>query len=192
MNNNKIQSLKKMILTNFADLPHPGDNNIIPQGRSAAKDADWEPGKVYKYFRDKRWQDISYEHLIDNYDGPSQACLNFMTEQAVRYFLPAFLIMSLEKDQSMVSFSVILQLMPDDYSITPWPESPHKIEKLENKFAPYSLKQKQTVARALEYLSFQLNDEDAFTALECYWHRFLDKPLPQKPNKKPKPNECKR
>jgi hypothetical protein len=46
---------------------------------------------VAEFFKGKRWQDVTLEGLRNGYEGPPDACLCFMSGDALRYYLPAFM-----------------------------------------------------------------------------------------------------
>ena len=78
--------LKEAIQAAFADVPYPGDNNITHcpyHCRPCQEIAD--------YFKGKTWEGHSEEELRDHHTA-----LSLFTPEAFQYFLPTFMLASLE------------------------------------------------------------------------------------------------
>ena len=79
-------SLKEAIRAAFADVEYPGDNNIV---RCPYHCRPCE--EIVEYFRGKTTEGHSVEDLRDHHTA-----LTLFTPEAFQYFLPAFMIASLE------------------------------------------------------------------------------------------------
>jgi hypothetical protein len=75
----------------WADAEYPGDDHLA--GRDSCCG---EYGYVTEFFRGRHWREITLESLKD-YAGPPDACLSFMSGAALRYYLPAFMLIALEE-----------------------------------------------------------------------------------------------
>jgi len=85
------QRLIQIIKTSYKSLDRP---NFVSYSRGESDEAAY----VEEYFRGKIWQDISFEKLRHDYSGPEQSCLCFMTSEAGSYYLPSFMLMSMDKE----------------------------------------------------------------------------------------------
>lgn len=122
--------------------------------------------QVEAFFKGKLWGDINLDGF-NKYIGDPSACLSFMTPEAFKYYLPAYLSISIK-----------------DYSVADViPESTiYKIEKLtdqENQeyLDAFNLDQKKMIAMFLDYMYRQHGDDFATDfaqkALSSYWARLL-------------------
>jgi hypothetical protein len=110
--NGKIVLLKQQIENAFIDLKYPGDNNIV-----WISEYDPEKIEIKEDFKNKHWKDLTLEFL-----WPKQSqSLGFFTPQAYRFYLPGYMIVSVEfYDDS----DVIPEYVID--SLTPFTESDEK------------------------------------------------------------------
>jgi hypothetical protein len=79
-------SLKQTIAKAFADVPYPGDDNITRCPYHCA-----ECGRIAEYFRGREWTGQTAEELRKYH-----VALSLFTPEAFHYFLPAFLLASLD------------------------------------------------------------------------------------------------
>ncbi|EEF63272.1 DUF6714 family protein [Pedosphaera parvula] len=79
-------SLKQSIEEAFADVTYPGDNNITRCPYNCR-----ECRRIAEYFRGKQWTGYPVEELRNN-----NAALSLFTPQAFHYFLPAFMLASID------------------------------------------------------------------------------------------------
>lgn len=75
----------------WANAEYPGDDHLA--GRDSCCG---EYGYVAEFFRGRHWRDVTLESL-KNYAGPPDAYLSFMSGAALRYYLPAFMLIALEE-----------------------------------------------------------------------------------------------
>ena len=88
---NDSSDLIAAIEEQFRDAPRPANDAIAMY----YTEIESEEKYVREYFSDKTWQEISVASLWDEYPGPPDACLYFMSSAGYRYFLPSFMIISL-------------------------------------------------------------------------------------------------
>jgi hypothetical protein len=97
-------ALRRLVEQAFA-REYPGDNRIAG---SDPRYASYEGHAISAFHREKRWQDLTLRHLLDDYAGDPTACLAFMTPEGWRYYLPAYLLMTLDwKAADAVGDSVV-------------------------------------------------------------------------------------
>ena len=115
-NKEKVKYLKKEIFRYFSEVEQPDENKI------ALHECE-ECRGVRKDFADIKWQEARTELLEKNYDK-----LPLFTPQAFNYFLPAFLIYTLNNFDD--SFSEVLRMLFTLYALTPgksWKDKNGKI-----------------------------------------------------------------
>jgi hypothetical protein len=78
----RAEEVAEQIRQAFSTAPYPGDNRLT-QGSSI------EATQVSNFLKGPRWQDLGVEELAPNHES-----LFFMTREAIRYYIPAFLIAS--------------------------------------------------------------------------------------------------
>jgi len=89
----KKENIEKLINEAFADVPYPGNNQII----DFRCDWDLEAAEVYRYFGKKHWREIDWKILRD----AGTDAIFFFTPQAYRFFLPAYQIACMEHNDEM-------------------------------------------------------------------------------------------
>jgi hypothetical protein len=78
----------------WLDQPYPGDANLAGNNSCCG-----EYGYVADFFRGREWRDVTLETL-KAYEGPANACYSFMSGAALRYYLPAFMLIALDEPPS--------------------------------------------------------------------------------------------
>ena len=143
-------------------FPYPGDSQLV-SGNTI------EHNQVAAYFRGKHWSDVTLEWLND-YVGDPSACLWFMTPAAVRFYLPAYLRISLEHyhTSNAIPDAVIHML---ELAAT------ERNGEVAQALDPLTQEQKRVIARYLHLMSkeyWHLYPVDsAALALEPYWGQYL-------------------
>ncbi len=79
-------SLKQTIQKAFADVSYPGDDNITHCPYKCA-----ECRRIAEYFKGRDWQGQSVDELRKHH-----VALSLFTPEAFHYFLPAFMLVSLD------------------------------------------------------------------------------------------------
>ncbi|HJS31725.1 MAG TPA: hypothetical protein VJ924_07015 [Alphaproteobacteria bacterium] len=85
--------LRARILDAFAAVEYPGDANL---GADAPQDPGYEGTIVARFFKGRDWRDITFETILAEYDAPLQGMIAFMKPDGIKYYLPAFLVLSLD------------------------------------------------------------------------------------------------
>ena len=72
---------------------------------------------VAEFFRGKHWRDVDLRSLRGEYPGPHDACLSFMSAEAFRFFLPAYMVIAVEEQQTSdaATDTAIFALAPPRY-----------------------------------------------------------------------------
>jgi hypothetical protein len=161
-----LAALKEQIITRFSDIAYPGDDNItVHRGRHLEKE------EIARHFRGRRWQEISLEGLQSDYPGDASACLAFMTVEAFRYYLPAYLLILIDDfgHADVVYDSTIRKLTRSG--------DPAEKQLFHERFDAFSDQQKSTIAQFLERMSFHHGGQRAVdfakVAVDSYWRNFL-------------------
>lgn len=157
----KRRLLINVIQKAFTDTPYPGDDNI---GYSTT---DFDGIRHTEVLRGKHWKEISLEII-----QPIDLSLYFVTDDAFVFYLPAFLLASLEADADSVYDHVmfVLTLPSDTSSYAPL---------FRRIVAILSMAQKEAIRSYLEYRSYETteydkiwgesSENDAQQALDSYW-----------------------
>ena len=86
----KLDALKAQIRKAFARVPYPGDDRLRGVGEGD------EPFCVERDFRGKRdWQSLNAQFIDQSPDGLASA-LDFFSNEAFRFYLPAYLLADLD------------------------------------------------------------------------------------------------
>jgi len=164
-------ALANLIKREFSTVPFSGSWNIVLK-----KDYDQviEARQVADYFSDKKWQDITVRSLRADYIGDASACLVFMTPQAFRFYLPAYLLICIDEynEADVIYDSTITRLIKST--------EPTEATKFDDRFVTMALGQKQAIAAFLLQMHLLHDNKDrveecARRALDSYWSSFLAK-----------------
>jgi hypothetical protein len=95
-------SVQETIEAAFRDAPYPGDTNI-----TTCKCPECE--KIGVFFRGTNWRDHSLDQLQKH-----QTAISLFTPDALRFFLPAFMVRTLGKwwDACLIPFFIAQQFVP--------------------------------------------------------------------------------
>ncbi len=160
------QDVRRRIIEAFGDVQYPGDNAICsaPPERIAVEPALQH---LISAFRHQDWRTLDsgvLEHYCDD--------LPLFTAQALRYFLPAFLILSL--DSLPAGGDVIPFPVP---TLNPADSNGAFIPALCRKFGLFTVQQAKAVAEFLHLVANEASDDSlkahASTALQYYWSDWL-------------------
>ncbi len=103
---NRDEELRRRILQTFADVPYPGDNNLVPvQERHSAEYRNTE-----HFFRGRRWQELAQARRALQTGGG----LSFLTPEAWCFFLPAYQLNALSEESGLadIAWTTLFQLTP--------------------------------------------------------------------------------
>ena len=157
-------ALVRQIRSAFSDVEYPGDDGIVPDHVGYDPDVD----EVAEALAGKRWQDVTSEDIASLRDG-----LCFMTSQAFRFYLPAYLtasILDYEEADTAVFCTVMLltQPRPGDRGYKARQDAWFQ-ERVEAMTAG----QQAAIRRFLEYMGTEHSDDDPLgeieEALRRYW-----------------------
>lgn len=171
MKNSEIEPLKRAIIKAFSDAIYPGDDGIVDDsGRHLEKE------QIKRFFKGKQWADISLHNLRNEYEGDESACLFFILGKTVQYYLPAYMLISLDQydDADMIVDSVINVLTP----ISP---SGEELEQFAMWAGSFSSEQRNVISRYLHYMK-EYHADDFFEdepdiALERFWKKYHCRPI---------------
>ena len=90
-----LKELEHKIIEVFSPQKYPGHERIVP----SRPYLDLEREQIRDTFKGKMWQTINFQYLEENYDGDKASCLNFMTEESFRYYLPAYMLICIHNYQ---------------------------------------------------------------------------------------------
>jgi hypothetical protein len=154
-------ALKETIRRAFDGTAYPGDANIA-YGTSE----DLERQQIAADFRGKSWRDVDLA-FVRRYVGADAACLAFMSSDAFRYFLPAFLLITIDEFESidLVGPSTV-------HYLTPWHDESDEAMRTyeEQRFGAFTPAQQEAIELFLEYMRDVHRDDlyDVDRALR-YW-----------------------
>lgn len=123
----------------FPELPLP---RVIAGRPGCGAD---EYSYVEEFFRDKMWTEITLEDLKSEYPGPPDACLSFMSPEAFRYFLPAYMRFFLERwdEADAIADAAVFVLIPTS--------DPKLVQWQLDRFRGFDHRQRRAIADFLAY-----------------------------------------
>jgi hypothetical protein len=132
----RAANVAKQVENAFGEVPYPGNDRLV-EGSSS------ETIEVENFLRDRRWQELQFADLINNHES-----LFFMTPEAIRFYLPAYLIVSLlhYEKADRIPGSVMFLLRP------PLPHDTDSQSRFEARFGPLSRPQRNAIQAFLKYL----------------------------------------
>jgi hypothetical protein len=155
----------------FADREYPGDDRIAD---SDSRYESYEGHAVAAFHRGKDWREITLHHLFDNYPGDPTACLAFMQPEGWRYYLPAYVLMALDWEESdAVGDAVIGALthprarvesftrVANDLGLEPEDVLTRHSERFEERMSGLSAGELEAVRSVLEHLAAQVDASNA-------------------------------
>lgn len=157
---NRNQITEKEIINEinkaFGKLRCPPDDLLV-------RGDDIESVEIKNAFKGKHWEEIDSKFLLNEY----RESLLFFSPMAFRFYLPAYMIVVLQKfDQA----DIITHLLVNALTVSDFYSN-------RSVFEIFSDDQKRVVARFLIYLSSAYADNylhnEPIKALECYWANFL-------------------
>ncbi|RLJ20787.1 hypothetical protein DJ031_04565 [bacterium endosymbiont of Escarpia laminata] len=168
MKNLNHEDLVKMITNAFSGSVYPGDDALVPHF-----DRDLERQRIMEFFKRKRWEDLSFQSIDSGYQGEGSVCLYFMTTEALRYYLPAYMVITLDEfdDAEFFADTVVRTLTPPE-------AGSEDFKQFIAWAASFSQEQREAVKQYLLYMSenhaddFQLEGAPDI-ALNRFWRKLL-------------------
>jgi len=102
----KKQALRERIEQAFDDAEYPGDDDLV------VTDDDWEAAEIKAWLKGKHWRDLSLDALYAH-----NGAVWVLTPSAYRYYLPSYLLASLEDSPDTVYDSLLAALAPPPYGL---------------------------------------------------------------------------
>ena len=159
-----VAQLKEKILEAFADVSYPGDDQLVTHSDCFERDA------IRTFFKGKHWRDINLEWLNREYSQDPSACLGFMTPQAFRYYLPAYLLISIDNftESDVIPEATVWKLTAPEHAGSDMDRFMERMEGL-------TKKQVQAIRTFLEFWKAEhVQDHesrnDSVIALQRYWN----------------------
>jgi hypothetical protein len=163
--NIELSELRSQIEHVFENVPYPGDDHL------AEMDIYFELEKICD-FQGKSWRDIDLAWLCEHRDSQT-----FLTPEAYRYYLPAYLIATATDPPGagMMGFCLSRSLDPAACDNEPYGNGLVHRRRVFERVQPLTVEQKRAVRSFLRYtLQRYPNDREARSALDSYWDKACD------------------
>jgi len=172
----QAEELRQEIRAAFNWRPHPGDDHVALGEPGCPGD---EREDVARFFQGKDWRQITLDSIIESHELDLNAFLYFMSAEGFVYYLPAFLLASLEVDDRFDLGE------PLAFKLTPPPGDPEEtqdrgLEAWRDQYAQIvsalTPDESRAVTHVLEYLAREYDKRNytrnqAQVALDSYWAR---------------------
>lgn len=138
----------------------------------------FEPQLVQDYFQGKDWQEVA-RLLLRGYESSGGSCLVFMNVNAYCYYIPAYLLMSLQ-NYDLVGATTIYDYTLYDLALPiigqklPLDRGWHL-----DRFEKFTFQQKRDIADYLAYedrVHGEVSGDAAKEAFDSYWYQFATPP----------------
>lgn len=134
----------------------------------------FEPQLVQDYFQGKNWQEVA-RVLLRGYESDAGSCLLFMNADAYCYYLPAYILMSLENYDLVGDTTKYDSLLYDLALPLIGEKVPLDRDWHLDRFEKFTFQQKRDIADYLAYEDTthgELSGDAAKEAFESYWYQF--------------------
>jgi hypothetical protein len=153
-----IEEVKTKIKSAFINVQFPGDEYLLHPDSQDESEIEEFTGKNWA-----KWQDIPPETIDYNNGG-----LCFLSPLAVRFFLPAYLMYSLDHFESNTLLFTIYSLIKSD--------EPRLEKFFLSRINELSLEQRSAITLFLKYIKEQYDQMQCFPneaeeALQSYWDK---------------------
>ena len=131
----------------FGDLPYPGDDHLIaPSSLQTA-----EGQRLYNDWKGRDWRSLSLQELRHHAES-----IFFLTPEAFRYYLPAYLSASVRDSEGV-------DIIPETlaFALTPPAGDDPVASKKQARIAAFDDRQRRAIAAFLEFLASQGDELDA-------------------------------
>ena len=172
----QAEELRQEIRTAFNWRPHPGDDHVALGAPGCPGD---EREDVARFFHGKDWREITLNLIIESRELDLNAFLYFMSAEGFVYYLPAFLLASLEVDDRFdlgEPLAFKLTLPPKGAGETPDPGLEAWRDQYAQVVSALTPAERRAVTHVLEYLAHEYDRRNytwnqARVALDSYWGR---------------------
>lgn len=139
----------------------------------AGRDGDFyvqdEYSYVATYFKGRKWTDVTCDGLWNDYPGPPDACLAFMSPEGCVYYLPAFLMILINnyKEADVVADTAINFIIPND--------AEYFLEWQTERYKLLSYPQREVLTKFLSFVANSHPDDYDLQQLESayeYWNKY--------------------
>jgi hypothetical protein len=144
-----------------------------PEYDDLTKSPSIEGRGMANFFNSKQWTEVTFESLRDGYPHEEAATMAFMTPKAFAYYLPAFMIMSIDDSRLNLSDVIVWKLLAAEKGLV-------GLDGVEEIASYLNDDQKRVVAEFLQYMAVAHREaseppdlRDAEHALRVYWHKYL-------------------
>jgi hypothetical protein len=181
------------LTSSFQTLPYPGDLNLVYDNTGY----DLECVDIQQAFAGKHWSELSQETLIRE-----SSALAFLTPEAFRFYLPAYLsnvVREFDESDALPEISVYYLTLPveadslinlsciqqqsnetklevSQFLIEELSRSNQKVHQFMERMSGFNQQQGQAIRYYLEYLKAEKNDylfsNEPEIAIERYWFIF--------------------
>jgi hypothetical protein len=92
-------------------------NRLSYDGQVVSDDQVLEARQISDFFLGKKWEEITLDALQNDYIGDPSACFSFMTDEAKKYYFPAYVIASLTNyyEADLIVDSTVYLLNPENW-----------------------------------------------------------------------------
>jgi hypothetical protein len=142
----EIERLRRELARAFSARAYPGDDKIA---ETKAWLPEYEGNRVARYFKGRRWQDLTYQKLRAEYPGDPTACVHFMRDEGFRYYLPGFLAMALDLSDAGDIADTICGVLTEPTSDA----SAEDKARFASRMSGFSIEEKNAVRQVLEFLA---------------------------------------
>ncbi len=176
------EELRTEIEAAFAGQAYPGDGALA---LSQSGCSGYEGEAVGKFFRGRTWRSLTLDDILRDPDLDPNAFMSFMTSQGFLYFLPAFLIMSLDVEADLGDLLAFKLTPPGEAASRAWKQHFAEI------VAGLNVSQRRVVTKVLRYLD-DANRQRQYTAPAFrgalkFWSPLIEGDEPNAMNGKPAP-----
>lgn len=160
----------------FSETQYPGDKNITSSPYKAQY-PDYEGNQIDKVFKGKSWNEVSENDLAFQ-----NSAMAFFTNDAWRYYLPAYMILIVNdiKKADVIADDLVRYLTVPEEKVGITQEETFKdFERFTERVAEFSLEQGRAILHFLEYLfenhKDHYPDNEPLKPIDQYWFKFKNK-----------------
>jgi hypothetical protein len=164
-------TLRRAVEHAFAKREYPGDDRIAD---SDPRYPAYEGHTVTAFHQGKDWREITLRHLFDDYPGDPTACMAFMQPEGWRYYLPAYLLIALDWEESDAVGDAVVGILThprgrvesftgvaNDLGLDPEDVLATHVARFEERLSGLSAAELDAVRRVLEHLADRVEAANA-------------------------------